>query len=76
MKWYIMIDVDPQEKVAIKYAALEAGVSIKEWVRGILLDVVYPKPTQDKEPETEVLNGLTITLDGQPINRVNVIEED
>lgn len=46
MNWHIIIDIDSQEKIAIKYAALQQGVSVKEWIKDTLLDAVYPKEVE------------------------------
>jgi len=47
MNWHIIINIDQQEKVAIKYAALQQGVSAKEWIKNTLLDAVYPKEVKN-----------------------------
>jgi len=47
MKWHIIIDIDQQEKIAIKYAALQRGVSAKEWIKDTLLGAVYPKEVEN-----------------------------
>jgi len=47
MKWHIIIDIDPQEKIAIKYAALQEGVPVKDWIKDTLLDAVYPKEVEN-----------------------------
>jgi len=63
MGWHIIIDTDSQEKIAIKYAALQESIPVKEWIKNTLLDAC-PK---------EVENG-TMTEDSFSPCSVRIID--
>jgi len=47
MSWHIIIDTDHQEKIAIKYAALQDGISVKKWIKDTLLAAICSKEVEN-----------------------------